>query len=367
MIPHRRGTVAPALLAAALALLPHPAAAQRWTPQASGTSASLRGLHVVSPTVVWASGSRGTVLHTEDGGRTWQVTPVAGADSLDFRSVHAVDARTAVVASAGQPARLYRTTDGGRSWTKVYESPDTAAFFDGLRFWDARRGMVYSDPVNGSFLVLTTADGGRTWTPVPRAALPAPLPREASFAASGSGIVLEPGGRVWIATGGGDRARVLRSSDGGRTWQAAETPVVAGRPGAGIFSLAFRDALHGVAVGGDYQRPKDDSANVAVTADGGRTWTPAAGRRPAGYRSAVAVVPGTRAGTLVAVGPTGTDVSVDGGDAWLTADTVGFNAVGFASPTAGWAVGERGRVARWAGVMPDGQAVRRSRAVDGGR
>jgi hypothetical protein len=67
----------------------------------------------------------------------------------------------------------------------------------------------------------------------------------------------------------------------------------------------------------------------------------------------VAVVPGTRAGTLVAVGPGGTDVSIDGGRAWLGADTTGFNSVGFAAPDAGWAVGERGRVARWSGAMPD--------------
>ena len=44
----------------------------------------------------------------------------------------------------------------------------------------------------------------------------------------------------------------------------------------------------------------------------GATWTPTdSASTPAGYRSAVAFVPGTRANTLVAVGLTGTDVSVD--------------------------------------------------------
>jgi photosystem II stability/assembly factor-like uncharacterized protein len=311
---------------------------------------------VVDRNVVWASGTRGTVLHTADGGRTWQADTVAGAGALDFRSVHGFDARTAVVATAGQPARIYRTTDGGRRWTQVFEHPDTNAFFDGLRFADARHGLVYSDPVQGHFLILTTDDGGRGWREVSADALPPPLAREASFAASGSGIVVR-GAHAWIATGGAAAARVLHSADGGRSWRASATPVVAGSAGAGIFSLAFRDTLHGVAVGGDYTKPRADSANVAITDDGGRTWTLPTGRPPAGYRSAVAVVPGTRAGTLVAVGPTGTDVSVDGGHAWLGADTTGFNSVGFAAPDAGWAVGERGRVARWSGAMPDAAAV----------
>jgi hypothetical protein len=76
--------------------------------QAPG-KASLRGLAPISDQVCWASGSGGTWLKTEDGGASWQTGTVAGLDTVDFRSIHAFDSKTAVVASAGQPAVIYRT------------------------------------------------------------------------------------------------------------------------------------------------------------------------------------------------------------------------------------------------------------------
>jgi photosystem II stability/assembly factor-like uncharacterized protein len=63
--------------------------------------------------------------------------------------------------------------------------------------------------------------------------------------------------------------------------------MVHGADSAGIFSIAFRDARHGVIAGGDYKRPKDDGPNLAVTEDGGKTWT-LSGLHPLAYFSAVA-------------------------------------------------------------------------------
>src|SRR5438034_430317 len=77
----------------------------------------------VSAPVAGASGAGNTVLRTTDGGTTWERRPVPGADSLDFRSIRAIDDRTAFVASAGDgaagQARIFRTTDGGATWTLV--------------------------------------------------------------------------------------------------------------------------------------------------------------------------------------------------------------------------------------------------------
>src|SRR5260370_18948717 len=87
--------------------------AQAWIPQQSDSTASLRGVHAVNPRVVWASGTRGTVLRTTDGGMTWQTVPVAGAADLDFRASHAFHERTALALSSGlrDKSRLYKTTD----------------------------------------------------------------------------------------------------------------------------------------------------------------------------------------------------------------------------------------------------------------
>jgi photosystem II stability/assembly factor-like uncharacterized protein len=102
-----------------------------------------------------------------------------------------------------------------------------------------------------------------------------------------------------------------------------------------------------VAVGGDYKEPGQAKKVVALTDDGGRTWRLPKGRGPGGYRSAVAYVPGTRGRTLVAVGPTGTDLSTDGGETWQPLEGPGFDSVAFSPSGAGWAVGEGGRIARF--------------------
>ena len=152
---------------------------------------------------------------------------------------------------------------------------------------------------------------------------------------------------VWIGTGGGARARVFRSTDRGRTWSVADTPIHAGNSASGIFSVAFADPAHGVVVGGEYTKPKTPFDNVALTSDGGATWVLAHGPMPPGYMSAVAYVPGTNGKWFVAVGLAGTARSNDAGETWTMVDSVAYNSVAFASAMDGWAAGPRGRIAKW--------------------
>src|SRR5687768_1591232 len=69
--------------------------------QTSGTNALLIAVSPVNDNVVWASGARGTWLRTNDGGANWVRGTVPGADSLQFRDVHAVNANTAYLLSIG--------------------------------------------------------------------------------------------------------------------------------------------------------------------------------------------------------------------------------------------------------------------------
>jgi photosystem II stability/assembly factor-like uncharacterized protein len=324
-----------------------PAAAQ-WTPVASPTDVELRGLSVVSPNVVWASGQRGTVVRTIDGGRTWSRDTIPGAGGLDLRAIAATSPLVAHAVSIGDSSRIYRTADGGRSWSLRWSATRKGTFLDAIRFWDARNGIAMSDPVDGRFLLLTTADGGESWQEIPASAMPPALEGEGGFAASGSCLTVAGHADVWFASGGAAAARVYHSADRGRTWTVHDTPIRAGAASAGIFSIAFHDARNGVIAGGDYQKPALRGRNLALTRDGGRTWTLAdSASSPAGYRSAVTYLPGiTRAG-LVAVGLSGTDVSRDRGATWTNVDTVAYNSVAFATPTRGWAVGPKGRIARW--------------------
>ncbi|HEX7317359.1 MAG TPA: hypothetical protein VF297_25900 [Pyrinomonadaceae bacterium] len=321
----------------------------QWVAQISGTSVRLRGVSAVNARVAWASGAGGTYARTLDGGRTWRAGQVPGAGELDFRDVDAFDAETAYLLAIGEGerSRIYKTTDGGRTWTSQFQNTRAGAFYDCMAFWDKRRGIAVSDPVDGRFLVLLTEDGGRGWHQVAAEGIPPALEGEGGFAASGTCVtVIKEGTYAWFGTGGPNGGRVFRSNDSGRTWQAAPAPVARGKA-AGIFSLAFHGSA-GVAVGGDYTKEQEGAGNAALTFDAGKNWWALeASGRPGGYRSCVAYVPGTRGRKLIAVGPSGSDYSTNGGRTWKPLGAEGFHALSVA-PTgdAAWAVGENGRVAR---------------------
>src|SRR5690242_18654330 len=204
------------LLIAALLMLPQAARAQ-WVAAPPLGDAELRGLSAAAPNVVWASGTRGRYASSIDGGRTWRLDSVPYAGALDFRAVHALDARRAWLMSAGEAekgqARIYRTTDAGAHWSLVYTTLQKGVFLDALAFWDTQHGIALSDPVGGRLFIVTTNDGGGTWTPVPADRLPVALPGEAAFAASGTCLTIDGESNVWIGTGGGAMARVYHSSD----------------------------------------------------------------------------------------------------------------------------------------------------------
>jgi len=341
------------LLCSALVLLLVSSSRAQWVHQVSGTESRLRGISAVSDRVCWATGARGTVLRTTDGGATWQKKTVPGAGDLDFRDVHAFDDRTAYILSigAGELSRIDKTTDGGATWEISFRNNDPRGFLDAIAFWDRTHGIAQGDPVDGRFLILTTDDGGVSWHPGPAQGMPPALDGEGAFAASGTCLVVRGDRNAWFCTGGAKSARVFRSTDRGMSWIASDTPITAGSSSAGIFSLAFRDVSHGIAVGGDYKRPEEGGRIVARTRDGGRTWSLARGHGPSAFRSAAVYVPGTSSPTLVAAGPSGVDISNDDGETWMPLPGPGFHALDFASPVAGWAVGEGGRIARYRGEL----------------
>lgn len=317
--------------------------APQWTTQNSGVTARLRGVSAVNARVAWASGSQSTVLRTADGGTTWKKLPVT-TDTLDFRDIDAIDENTAYVLSIGNGAasRIYKTNDAGASWTLQFRNDDEKVFLDAMSFWDANHGLVIGDSVAGQFCILTTADGGQKWSRVSSSVLPPALENEGAFAASGTNIAVYGKGHAWIGLGASAKARVLRTTDGGRSWKVFETPLRSGSS-SGIFSIAFRDKKHGVIVGGDYQKEGEAVDNLALTTDGGVTWTLAKGLT--GFRSVVAYVPGTA--SLVAIGPAGADYSTNAGKTWTPLTGPGFDTFSFVrGKKVGWGSGARGAIGR---------------------
>ena len=312
-----------------------------WQLTPTGSTAGLRGLSAVSADVAWASGSLGTVLRTTNRGATWQNVPPPGTSALQFRDIEAFDALNAVILSIGNgtDSRVYVTSDGGASWTQTFTNDDPNAFYDCMTFFDRKRGLALSDPVDGKFRIIATEDGGRSWRVV-ATDMPAALPGEFAFAASGQCLVSAGGKDAWFATGGGAEARVFHSDDRGKTWEVTSTPIPSG-PSAGIFALAFRNPRHGLAVGGDFAAPTAAPDAVALTDDAGATWRLAADP-PGEYRSGAHWVTGRE---VVAVGPTGSDVSYDRGNTWVRFDSGSFDTVDCAGGRACWASGTQGRVA----------------------
>jgi photosystem II stability/assembly factor-like uncharacterized protein len=315
-----------------------------WHDVPTGSTARLRGLAPVSRSVAWVSGTGGEVLRTDDGGRSWDdVSPGGDTSGLEFRDIEAFDSHRAVILSigAGGDSRIYRTSDGGTTWHRTFTNTEPTAFYDCMSFWDTEHGLALSDPVDGRFRVISTDNGGRSWAVVDPAGMPAALPGEFGFAASGTCLVTAGGHDAWIASGGGASARVFRSHDRGRTWSVSSTPVASSAAG-GIFSLAVRGSHRLVAVGGDYTNPTAGARASAFSRDGGRSWT--AGGALGGYRSGAAFLPRSPS-AVIAVGPTGTDLTRDGGRTWSPVDTGSLDAVACTRDGACWASGEKGRVA----------------------
>lgn len=332
------------------------------TPQNSGTTQRLMAISPVNDKVAWAAGAGGTFTRTRDGGKTWKSGVVPGAETLQFRDVQAVSDRIAYLLSIGNgtDSRIYKTYDAGKTWTLQFQNQDPNAFYDCFAFWTPWRGLTMSDSFEGRFPVIRTQDG-KTWHDIGDN-LPPAQAGESAFASSGTCVATQGRRRAWIATGGAEKARILATTDGGRTWNAYETPVVQGTPSSGIFTVAFRDAWHGIIGAGELADATKFYDNVARSIDGGRTWKLATKSPFPGAIYGLAYAAGKddddhdwwrgdddddrrNSKTVVITGPNGAAWSPNEGNTWFTLkDVTDYWAVAFASPKAGWLVGTDGRI-----------------------
>ena len=320
-----------------------PSGEPHWVTTSTGSTQQFRGLDAVDGDTAWVGGSNGQVLRTTDGGASWEDVSPDGTAGLLFRDVEAIDDRHASVMAIGEgeASRIYTTLDGGESWTLAFVNDDPRAFYDCMAFWPGgRSGIGMSDPVDGKFRIIRTDDGGLTWRVLDDAGMPDAVPGEFGFAASGTCLETAGGRDAWLASGGG-ASRIFHSTDGGYTWSVTVSTIPATAAG-GVFSLDFRNPRQGIAVGGDFLAPDNGVDASAFSRDGGANW--ANGGDLTGYRSGVSWVTGAPA-TAVAVGPTGSDITYDGGASWAPFDTTNLDAVVCTHDGACWASGRAGTVA----------------------
>lgn len=185
-----------------------------------------------------------------DLGRSWQAVAAPPGAAIEAQFVDRqrgwlrVSDCSATAPGGACAQRLHRTPDGGQSWQAV-ALPATDAT---LHFIDALNGVA----TDGRSAAWSTADGGQTWAPA-----------AVNFGGAGGTvqrITFADAQRGWLLLAdAGGAARLLRSSDGGRSWTAPQT-----LPGGRLADLAFGDAYAGWAVG--------DGGQVWATRDGGLSW-----------------------------------------------------------------------------------------------
>lgn len=283
---------------------------------------NLRALATLGKNIAWVGGTQGKIAKTEDEGKNWILSSIPNGEKLDVRALCLFDPKVACAMCAGSSneglSRVYRTVDGGITWSLVLCPESEGMFFNAMAFWDEKHGILLSDPVDDRFVLFTTEDGGETWKQLVPSVMPFSMPREQAFAASNSCLVVYGSENVWFATGGGPFARVFHSSDRGRHWSVATTPIEVNSASSGIFSLDFLDEKTGIAVGGDYQSTTSfSSPNIIMTTDGGKKWKVLDDRSFSGrYLSSVAWV--SKEHVMVVDGSQGTfnSVAMTGNQGW---------------------------------------------------
>ncbi|MFD0862348.1 WD40/YVTN/BNR-like repeat-containing protein [Sungkyunkwania multivorans] len=241
--------------------------------------------------------------------------------------------------SIANPALLYHSEQKDF----VYTEENEKVFYDAMHFWNDEEGIAMGDPIEDCLSVIITRNGGHSWRKVSCEVLPKTEEGEAAFAASDTNIAIV-GNDTWLFSGG-KKSRVFYSSDKGITWTVFDTPIIQGEPAQGIYSGDFYDENHGIVIGGDYTKPEENTANKAITKDGGKTWQLVSSGKEPGYKSCVQYVPWGDAKEIMAVGFTGISYSNDGGEEWTALSDESFYTLRFLNDTVAYAAG-KGRIAK---------------------
>ena len=280
---------------------------------------------------------------THNGGHTWHAHTVDSLQDNWLLGIAAPSANTVHVIGwnfVNGGGNVFRSTDGGNTWEREAAGAftDPASFPDNIVFFNARNGVIFGDPTNGSFEIYTTHNGGHSWSRVSATNIPAPLTNEygLSFAAD------KYGNTMWAVTvifnnDGTTSTRLLQTDDKGASWYVRSTALP-----LATFDVSIKFRNHSV---GLYK----NNGLLYRTTNGGTDWSQV-NYSGTFFNFDFDNVPGLP-GTWVSTGgdinlPTnsqngiGSSVSFDDGDHWFTIDTaVNHTCVEMKSPFYGYTGG----------------------------
>jgi len=213
-----------------------------WASQISGTGNALMAVQFCDANTGIAVGNSGTIIHTVDGGTTWNAAlSVPSAVPLLY-GVDMADGNIAWAVGSGDT--IWKTIDGGVNWVDN-NPPPLGVSYTAVVCLDANHAVA----VGTSGTIVYTADGGNNW-------FPASLVPDASNLVGLSMIDVNTG---WAC---GDNGAIWTTADGGDTW----IPQNSGYPAYAIASISFIDANNGTAV---------SQGKILHTVNGGTNWTSA--------------------------------------------------------------------------------------------
>ena len=299
-------------------------------------STSIRAIEILNDSTIFYAGSIGDLGVISGSGKLKSIQKIK-TDTIipHFRALaHTKEAVYAL--NVGNPALLYKYKNNNVEI--VYKEENEKVFYDSMQFFDELNGIAMGDPTDNCLSILITRDGGNSWEKINCDVLPKIEVGEAAFAASNTNIAIV-GENAWIVSGG-LKARVFYTPDMGLTWKVYNTPIIQRKETTGIYSVAFANENEGIICGGDYTDKFGNSANKAITKDGGKTWKVVAENSLPKYVSCVQYVPETKGKEVFAVSTNGVFYSNNSGKNWQKVSEEGFYSIRILNKNTAWLSGE---------------------------
>lgn len=285
---------------------------------------SFRGLSVVTDSILWVSGSKGTVGKSLDGGNHFYWMKPKRFETRDFRDIEAFDDKTAIVMAVDSPGIILKTINGGTDWKIVYQNNLHGIFLDAMAFKNKLNGVCVGDPINNHFWLIETNNGGDSWNEIPTKQSPEAKQGEACFASSGTNIqfIDNPNFKYGFVSGGMDARLFLINKNETEPSKIMSLPLMKGFETTGANSLAI-NGKNLVVVGGDFKNYKRSDSTIAYNNSVGTAWYLSV-KKPLGYKSCVVWLNDK---SLITTGLSGTDITTNYIKDWNHLSDIPFNVV----------------------------------------
>ena len=279
--------------------------------KADGTSHDLQAVTCTDKNRAWAVGIMGTILHTANGGETWELQ----SSGTDWHLYDVTFINTNEGWTVGEHGTILHTEDGGASWYPQISG--TTQMLRSVCFLDDTTGWVVGDAA-----ILCTTNGGDSWEDQMSGVPEKYRDEYLNTVFFKNASVGWAGGNIWDEI-------VLCTNDGGMSWSAED--LWAPHRSGYVRDIYFTDSDHGWMLGW----------GALHTIDGGATW------ELLGCMEGNSLVfpernTGWVAGTYGVIMHT-----IDCAHSWIeqsTGTTVTLHDLCFADVNTGWAVGDQGTI-----------------------